>query len=58
MPNNSNNYANSSTSTLWQHLKNYHPNIIGGNDEQQEQTDNQGVQKKEKVFIVFKFLCI
>jgi len=58
LPNNSNNYANSSTSTLWRQLKNYHPNIIGGDDEQQEQTDNQEVQKKEKVFIVFKFLCI
>lgn len=57
MSNNSNNYADSSTSTLWRHLKKHHPELLG-EDDGQEQADNQEVQKREKVFIVLKFLCI
>lgn len=58
LSNNSKTYADSSTSTLWRHLKKYHSEILGNNDGQEEKADNQEVQKREKVFIVFKFLYI
>ena len=52
--NNSNTYADKSTTTLWWHIKAKHPEIL--NEGEQEQEDNQGIQKREKVFII-DFYC-
>lgn len=54
-PNNSNNYADSSTSTLWRHIQGKHPELLGEGKQKQDNQD-QEVQKKEKVFII-SFNC-